>query len=295
LNDLLHDLIRVFESEKYRYNKLNLDIRLNKYLPDKDSSIIADGTRIHQVLSNLIGNALKFTEKGYIEFGYFIKERFTLLFYVKDTGKGISKENQQLIFDRFRQEEESYTRAMGGTGLGLSISKGLVELMDGEIWVESELGKGSVFYFTIPYQPEKSSEIKEHSDLTKVSEYNWSTKKCIVAEDIQHNFELINEILRKTNIQVVWAKNGLEALEACIEDPKIDIILMDIHMPVMNGFEATEKLKKIRPDIPIIALTAYAMVEDKEKCMKAGCDDYIPKPIDKRILLEKMNLYFDRA
>jgi len=207
---------------------------------------------------------------------------------VKDTGIGILKEQQEIIFERFRQAEIDYIKTSSGTGLGLTISKRLVELMGGKIRVESEAGKGSVFYFTIPYQPvKKIEEIRKPEPL----DYNLEGKKILIVEDELSSIQILKAIMDEIQVQISHAENGKEAIEICKADPDIDLVLMDIKMPVMNGYEAAREIKKIRKDLPVIAQTAYALKGDKQKCIQAGCDDYISKPIDLEILIKMMNKY----
>jgi len=280
-------LIEVLDSFRETNKDSKVELRLN--LPS-DSDLLyfrTDLLRIRQILSNLIGNALKFTEKGNIEIGYRIdesKSKTYIEFYVKDTGIGIPKNKQKLIFDRFRQIDESRTRRFGGTGLGLSISKRLVEVLGGSIWVESESKKGSTFYFALPLENgiEKDSNVVEQFQSGK---FNWKGKTILIAEDENSNFELIKATINKTKIKIVRASNGEEAVSA-VKNNNVDIVLMDIRMPVMNGYDATRQIKSTYPKLPIISITAYAMSEDESKSLDAGCDKYISKPIRPGKLLE---------
>lgn len=284
LNNLMEQLLIKFESEKIRLNKKEVVLKLEKFFENRFANIICDNVRLAQVLNNLIGNALKFTDKGHIRFGYRVDGDF-LLFFVEDTGKGISKCNHDLIFERFRQEDESNERNFGGAGLGLSICKGIVELMGGKIWMESIEGNGSTFYFTLPASILVKSEENEVTMVQEKDFYDFTGKTIIIAEDIIENFELIKILLRKTNANLIHAENGADAIQKFKSAEKTDLILMDIRMPVMNGYDATKELKKINPNLPIIALTAHAFSEEKTKCLNAGCDDFISKPIDEKSLL----------
>ena len=280
----MEQLLIKFESEKIRLNKKEVVLKLEKFFENRFANIICDNVRLAQVLNNLIGNALKFTDKGHIRFGYRVDGDF-LLFFVEDTGKGISKCNHDLIFERFRQEDESNERNFGGAGLGLSICKGIVELMGGKIWMESIEGNGSTFYFTLPASILVKSEENEVTMVQEKDFYDFTGKTIIIAEDIIENFELIKILLRKTNANLIHAENGADAIQKFKSAEKTDLILMDIRMPVMNGYDATKELKKINPNLPIIALTAHAFSEEKTKCLNAGCDDFISKPIDEKSLL----------
>jgi CheY-like chemotaxis protein len=230
---------------------------------------------------------LKFTESGAIKFGYIVNHKRNIEFFVSDTGIGLSENEQQVIFDRFRQVSSSYNKVYGGTGLGLSISKGLAEKLGGRIWVESELEKGSTFYFSIPYKPGIQMDYQEEIDYTL--EFNWQGKTILVAEDEDVNYNLIETVLSPTAAKIIRAKTGIEAIERMEEDIYIDLVLMDIKMPDMNGFEATKRIKQMRKNVPIIAQTAYAMSTDEENCIRSGCDDYISKPLRIDTLLKKID------
>jgi CheY-like chemotaxis protein len=290
LNRLLEDILLSCEIEKKNLDKDKVDLILDKTLPDNNCTITSDEVRLRQILTNLTGNAMKFTDKGFIKTGYRIGND-QILFYVQDTGKGIAQKKKEIIFERFRQEEENYTRLYGGTGLGLSISKGLVELLGGKIWIVSELGEGSTFYFSLPFASWTGHKKQAPAVSTPSSEYDFSGKTIVVEEDIYSNFRLINYMLSKTNATVLYAENGKKAVEFCQAEPHIDLILMDIQMPVMDGYEATAEIKTFLPDLPIIALTAYSFADDSTNCLEAGCADYLTKPIDKAILLEKVMKY----
>jgi len=284
LNDLLFDLFNFFQSLKIDSNSPSVKIKIHSSLSNNNSTILVDEFRLRQIFTNLIGNALKFTQKGSIDFGYSITNNI-IDFFVKDTGIGIAKEHQRLIFERFRQADDSNTRKYGGTGLGLAITKQIVELMDGEISVYSQLGEGTIFSFKLPYKPVKSTKIDNRSQIIN---YNWSNKKILVVEDIDDIFNYLKIILKPTKIKIVHAKTGVKAIDICERTSDFDLILMDIQLPKLNGYDATKAIKLILPNLPIIAQTAHAFSEDKAKCLSAGCDDFISKPIDQKILIEKM-------
>jgi len=289
--ELMRELHRYFEEE---IKKLGKSIKLVMDTSiDPDLTIKSDEFRLRQILSNIIGNAVKFTEKGIISWGCTIEKERDIKFSVKDTGIGISPENIELVFDRFRQMDDSSIRKYGGTGLGLPVSKSLVDLMGGEIWVESQIGRGSEFYFKIPYKPVKDEPYKENEVLTKLDlEYSFKNKGVLVVEDNLSNFEFIRAVLSRTKAKLFWADTGVKAIEIFKKKRKyIHLVLMDIQIPEMDGFEATRLMKKIREDIPIIAQTAFAMSRDKEKSLDAGCDDYISKPIKPLDLLNMLAKY----
>jgi PAS domain S-box-containing protein len=260
-----------------------------KAFMDADSFIFCDETRLAQVISNLLENALKFTHNGIIEFGYLFEEN-RLHFFVKDSGVGINAKDHQRIFERFGQSDNEILKVKEGSGLGLAICKGIVELMGGNIWVESELNKGATFHFIKPYcavnaKSNKQEEIKEF-----VIENN-EIKTILIAEDEETNYWYIEAALDKQPFNLIHVANGKEAVEAIQTKNNIDLILMDFNMPIMNGMDATKEIRKTHPTIPIIALTAYAMMADKEKALSIGCTDYLSKPISKNVLLETINKY----
>jgi len=252
-------------------------------LTGNDAIVISDETKLKQVLGNLVSNALKFTTKGHVRFGYTVKNNF-LEFYTEDTGIGVSPELHEEIFKRFRQAEYSAARHFGGSGLGLSISKAYVELLGGKIWLTSETGKGSIFYFTIPFRKAITDTDTENMPMR---DEKIKFKKCarlLVAEDDDSNFLLLKEIFSDLEIGILRAVNGTEAVEI-VRSNSIDMVLMDIKMPEMDGYEATRKIKSLAPALPVIAQTAYNMNEEREKAMQAGCDGYITKPVKKSELM----------
>ena len=289
LNKMLNKLYSFFESEIQIKSFRSIDLRIKAGLADKNSIIYTDQIRLQQILTNLISNAFKFTKKGFIEYGYSVTDEKTLNFYVKDTGIGLSKEEQDIIFDRFRQGENAGEELIQGTGLGLSISKGLIEFLGGSIWVESKKGSGSTFYFTIPYKILDKAKLKIKDKKEEVNnKHILENKTILIVEDDDTSFYFFKEILAETNVKLLWVKEGTEAIELCRNNPDIDLILMDIQLPQMNGYDATKEIKKHRKDLPVIAETAYALAGEKERALTAGCDDYLSKPIDKEILLKKI-------
>ncbi|MFC2128244.1 PAS domain S-box protein [Bacteroidota bacterium] len=292
INSMLDNILDIYKIKDKIKNK-KIELIISKDLPDNKANILIDGTRLQQILINLVENAYKFTDKGKMEWGYtLIKEKNNselLEFFVKDTGGGIQKNRQKMIFDRFMQEDNSTTRLIEGTGLGLTIAKAIITLLGGKIWVKSEPRQGSTFYFTIPY---RSCSVTKEATKSSVREIiDWNDKTILIAEDMDESYYLMENFLEETNATVLRAKNGSEAIEKCKKEKKIDLVLMDIRMPDMNGLEATEEIKKFRPDLPILAQTAYAIRGDKEKAYEAGCDDYLSKPISPDLLIEKMNFW----
>jgi PAS domain S-box-containing protein len=293
LNKFLQDILYTYEDLISVEEKPDLSIQLK--IPDNESpfEIITDPQRLQQILSNLLANAVKFTNSGHIVFGYNLKPNNRLQFFVTDTGIGIAKEKQELIFQRFRQLDYGYTRAYGGTGLGLAISKGLIEMLGGEIWVESEVDKGSTFFFTIPYRPVRTEELVKIDSSPKTN-IDWANKNILIVEDDDMNTKFLRIILSKTKAKLFYSDNGPEAVEMA-KNTKFDLILMDIQIPLLNGYEATRLIKSANPSTIIIAQTAHAMLDERTHCLDAGCDDYLAKPINRKELLSKIQLLFDHA
>jgi hypothetical protein len=265
-------------------------------LSTEDAVIRTDNEKVYGVLTNLIKNAIRFTYDGSIEFGYVLKsdcEPAELEFYVKDTGVGIPKNQQQMVFERFRQGSESNSRGYEGNGLGLSISKSYVEMLDGRIWVESEEGKGSTFYFTIPYiaVSEEKTTIEEVVSAEH-KEVEIKNLKILIVEDDEISYSLLSRTLQKISKEVLHAITGVEAVEYCKNNPDLDLVFMDIRMPIMDGIEATRQIRQFNKELIIIAQTAYAFAGDSEIAIEAGCNDYISKPINKTLLYELMKKYF---
>ena len=237
-----------------------------------------------------IENALKFTKQGSVSFGYSI-DADKIKFYVKDTGIGIGEKDKKIIFERFSQADNEYTKAGTGTGLGLSIAKGLVELLGGTIWLENTLTEGTTFIFTIPLVSVNQKETYVSIVKEDMIKNNTEEKTILVAEDELTNFIYIREVLKVFNIKIIRAENGQEAVDLFNENKDINLILMDIKMPILNGYEATLEIRKTSTTIPIIAVTAYAMAEDEALAMKAGCNEYISKPVSKGLLYNVIKKY----
>ena len=298
LSKLFDEIYHIYDEELKRTKtdpggSVNI-ILSNSYL-DKVPVIFADYVRLKQIFCNLINNAIKFTEQGSIEFGIkkVIKNK-GIIFYVKDTGIGIDRKNYEIIFDRFRKIEDNKITLYRGTGLGLSITKYLVEKLGGEIWLESEVGKGTEFFFKLPLKTTGESAGKRTSAMTSsgLPIPDWSRKSVLVVEDEISNFMVVESMLKKTKIEVLWAKNGEEAIEIFSKKVRIiDIILMDIKLPKMDGFVVTEEIRKINYTIPVIALTAYALPGEEHLIRQENFDDYMAKPIIRDKLLRVMARY----
>lgn|GEM_PF-914163 len=297
INKIINEVALATRDSIKKLGKENIDIKEKTANKDDNFTIITDPYRLQQIITNLVGNAQKFTTTGYIEIGYAIKSNqttqnndFYLQFYVKDTGIGIPEEKINLIFDRFRQADSKTWKKYGGSGLGLTISKKLVNLLGGDIWVNSVVGKGSVFYFTIPYVAVSANEQQKTPEYENNLIQDLKGKSILIAEDIDSNFNLLKVILSKSNANIFWAKDGQQAVDIC-RTKTIDLVLMDVKLPVLNGLRATERIKEMYKNLPVIAISAYATEEDKAISIAAGCNDYISKPIKKDHLIHLINKY----
>ncbi len=266
-----------------------LELILKEHLIGGKAAITTDKNILNNIITNLLNNAVKFTIKGRIEFGNYI-EKEMLVFYFKDTGVGIPEDRLEAIFDRFVQADLNITRPYEGSGLGLSIVRSYVGILKGEIWVESEIDEGSTFYFSIPYSPvinpTKTKQFIEHRASLPDKEL-----KILIAEDDTTSFLLLKQILESDKITVIRAENGKQAVEFMRENIDVSLILMDIKMPEINGIEATRVIRTFNPKVPIIAQTAYALSGDKEKALKAGCNEYLMKPINRDQLISLVNKF----
>jgi PAS domain S-box-containing protein len=289
LNKLFQEFHETYSSHLIHRNKPNIELQFENCFPEQAYIINTDETKIRQILNNLLGNAAKFTETGTIQFGCCIKNDF-IEFYVKDTGIGVPPEEFELIFECFRQTDHPTRKLYGGTGLGLAISKGFLMKLGGRIWVESEQNIGSTFFFTIPYKP-----IPQEMDANSDAEIKiWSNYEILVVEDEIMCFELVVEMLSDTGLNITHASTGLEALKICRKNNNLKLVLMDMRLPEIDGYEATKRIKEFKPNLPIIAQTAHALLEDRSKCINAGCDDYMTKPLNQELLIAKIKYYIDK-
>jgi PAS domain S-box-containing protein len=285
LNAILKEIIRFYQEEKIRLQKSHLDIRLAGDVYNNQVILYADPVRFRQIVTNLVGNAMKFTEKGFIELGFTLNHDHVSI-YVKDTGIGIHKDKIPLVFERFRKHNDK-NKLYGGTGLGLAISKKMVEQMGGTIEATSEIGNGSVFSFSLPFESKSGPILNFELPEESRDELFWENKKILIVEDVESNYLYLEKILKNTEITIYWAKDGNEAIELCrLHEP--DIILMDIQLPAMDGYQVTREIKNLYPQTPVIAQTAYAFSNEKENFKLAGFSDYITKPIDSDILLKSL-------
>jgi PAS domain S-box-containing protein len=281
INNIFDKLESDVSSKLNILEKKHLTVKISKASSDSLFSIFSDPERIYQIISHLLNNALKFTDEGYIEFGYNFAPNNRIAFFVKDSGIGIPNNQYENIFKKFGKSGNVNTNKNRGTGLGLALSKKLVELLNGEIIVESAEGIGSTFTFYLPIEKEQKITITKPSVF---GDLNWTSKTILVAEDTDSNYFFIEAFLERTKVNLLWAKNGIEAIEI-FKEHNVNLILMDIMMPEKDGYDTTREIKELNPDVPIIAQTALALPDDEEKCYAAGCDYVLIKPINSEDLV----------
>jgi len=289
INEIIEYIYTFFKSE---IEAKGMQFSFKNSLSSEEAILKTDHEKVYAILTNLVKNAIKYSEKGSIEMGYVETDGLghvptdgrlslhAIQFYVKDTGIGVPTDRQEAIFERFIQADIADKNAYQGAGLGLSISKAYVELLGGKIWVESEPGKGSTFYFTLPFTGEKMKEENVKNEVLAPAEVSpVNNLKILIAEDDESSEMLISIAVQKFGKEIINVRTGAAAVTACQNNPDINLVLMDIEMPEMDGYEATRQIRKFNKDIIIIAQTAYALKGDNEKAIAAGCDDYIAKPI----------------
>jgi CheY-like chemotaxis protein/nitrogen-specific signal transduction histidine kinase len=290
INKLIEDIFNTFKAEA---NQKNLKLSISLGLRADESIISSDKEKVYAILSNILKNAIKFTNSGSIEMGY-IRDAGELRFFIRDTGIGVQQDRMEIIFERFRQGSELLIRNYEGAGLGLSISKGYVEMLGGRIWVENKRSTsesmGSIFYFTLPFIPAEKTNVK---NLIMENSRNLpnSDLKILIVEDDQVSEMLLSLVARKISKHILKVGTGLEAIKACQSYPDIDMILMDIKMPEMDGYEATRQIRKFNKKVVIIAQTAYVLPGEMQLALKAGCNDYITKPINPELLKNMVTKY----
>lgn len=294
--DLQHLLDEMEKQYKPGLEEKNLYFNIYCSLEEEERRLKTDQTKLQQVLSNLISNAIKFTNEGGLELTCISKGKF-IEFCLSDTGMGIPENIQSMVFDRFVQAEPGLSRIHEGTGLGLSICKAYVEKLGGKIWLESNPGKGSRFFFTVPLDTvslnSSALEIIEDKDDKEIAD-DLKDNLILVVEDEIYNYLFVEQVLQNRGLRVLHSENGLDAVDHVKENQDIGMVLMDIRMPGIDGYEATKRIKKIRPDLPVIALTALALSGDRVKAIEAGCDDYIKKPVLSDELLEIVDKIFEK-
>ncbi|MCK9412622.1 MAG: ATP-binding protein [Prolixibacteraceae bacterium] len=277
------DYIYTFFKPELEGKKMNFFKRCT--LPSDEANIITDQEKIYAIFTNLVKNAIKYSDLGSIEIGYDKKGKY-LECYVKDTGLGIPKDRQSAIFERFIQADIKDLKARQGAGLGLSIAKAYVEILGGEIWVESELGQGSTFYFTIPYEIKTIEGAELNGSSIKHEGFDQAKPlKILIVEDDEISGILISKTVNNNGNKILQAVNGMEAVKICRKNQDIDLILMDVKLPELDGYETTKQIRQFNKKVVIIAQTAYGLVGEWEKAISAGCNDYIAKPLNKRDLL----------
>jgi light-regulated signal transduction histidine kinase (bacteriophytochrome) len=291
INEQIEYIYTFFNPEA---EKKGLQLLIKNTLPSKESIIKTDYEKLYAILTSLVGNAIKFTQTGSIELGVEKKGNY-LEFFVKDSGEGIRHEVKTVIFERFRQDIDFKSRFNEGAGLGLSISKAYVEMLGGKIWLESEIGKGSTFYFTLPYIAESEANVVSKVVPSGIGADKQVNKlKILIAEDDETSESFLSIVLKVYCREILKAGTGDEAVEACRNNPDIDLVLMDVRMPKMNGYEATHQIRQFNKNVVIIAQTAYGLAGDREKAIEAGCNDYISKPFNKAILTALIQKHFSR-
>lgn len=293
LGELFTELELTYNNFLKKKDKLNLDLVFQLPTQSHHDVIFTDPYRLKQILNNLYINALRHTDSGKIEIGYNILNDSKIQFFVSDTGKGIPHSELKNIFKRFTQNGDPLSSEVSGSGLGLSICKDLATLLGGDIHVKSIEGEGSIFVLTIPYDKIKIPMVRPVSKPTTSLRYDFKDYTIMIAEDTPYNYEYLYSILNKTGANVIWAKDGIDVLKL-YEKSKVDLILMDIQLPEINGYEATSQIRKNNHDLPIIAQTAYAMAEDKQKCIESGCNEVLVKPIRMDEVLSTVAKYLNK-
>ena len=287
LNEICNE---IFHSYTHEIRK-GISFTIDPGASNGNDLVLTDGTKVKQILRNLVSNSMKFVEKGFIKFGYVMKD-MEVEFFVEDSGIGISKEKQDHIFDRFFKDDTEKTKLYDGVGLGLAISKGLTLLLGGRIWLESEPGQGARFSFTIPIKKTDFAYVntEKRKEIETLEGFRPSQLSVLIAEDDPQNQMYISEALRRMGFNTILASDGGKTLELCRKHMEINLVFMDIKMPVMDGYEVSREIRKFRPDLYIIAQTAFALNE-KEKALSAGFDDYIAKPFKMEQLREVINAF----
>lgn len=288
--DIKELLLKLISEYAHKAKEKNLIIHLENEIPEEKNIIITDKSKLTKILNNLIDNGIKFTNTGSITiFSYIVEDSIEIS--IKDTGIGIKQKDQDIIFKSFSQSEKEISKNFGGLGLGLAIAKQYTDLIGGKISFVSKENEGSAFLLKIPYTP-----MQNNGELSINKEGNIIPEKHVVliAEDGEINFLFLKTVLTKMmdfEFVIYRAKNGKEAVEICEGNDKIDLVLMDIKMPIMDGYDATKRIKKMRPDLPVVAQTAYSTEEDIERALAAGCDDFLAKPVDRKILRPILDKY----
>jgi PAS domain S-box-containing protein len=291
LGRFMQSLKAEFENIRASMGKVAVELMLEIPAHYPDLVVQTDEFKVRQILWNLLSNAIKFTPVGKVTFGFnIINDRKSIEFFVSDTGIGIDAAFHQVIFERFHRLDSGISRQYGGVGLGLPISQGLASLFGERIQIDSVPGQGTTFRFRIPLKlnnPDTAGSVPVR-EIRKI--YNWKGKTILMVEDDPVNMRFLTVLLTRTEADLLYASDGREAIELITRN-EVDLVLMDMQLPLMNGYEATRRIREIKPDLPVIAQTANVMAEDRDECLEAGCNDYIPKPIDKNVLYHKVNRF----
>lgn len=288
LNRILNS---VYNQLKYKADNKNIKFQSSALFSLYESEVTIDETKVIQILTNLVENAIKYTDSGFVKFGCSVSAS-DVLFFVEDTGRGIPENMKDIVFERFRQGADQPGNIQEGLGLGLSISKSYVQLMGGELRLESKENHGSKFTFSIPYKAAMSGSASKKQSSSALNLLIHKT--ILVVDDVEINYYLVSELLHGQNLSVVYASSGADAIEQVTNNPDIDLVLMDIKMPGMDGYTATMEIKKRRPDLPVIAQTAYALAGDRQKSIENGCDDYISKPLSQESLIGILKRFLEK-
>ncbi len=286
INELMEEQYSLF---KPKADEKGLVLKLADRLHDEPLHVLSDKHKLASIMANLLNNAIKFTDHGHVELGNYV-EGDELVFFVKDTGVGIPESKLQAIFERFVQADPEITRGHEGSGLGLSIARAYLKLLDGRIWVESEQGKGSTFYFAITARPafvaKQAATGQKHPATCSLA-----GQTILIAEDDDLSYLFLETILEDYDLNMLRAETGEEVIKLLQEHPEASLILMDLKMPGMGGLAATHEIRKFNTNIPIIAQTAHALMGDKATAIEHGCNDYLSKPINRKELISLMHQY----
>jgi len=292
LNAFLDELLVSCRQEQNLRGLHNIEIKLVKGFNNGPFLIYTDAVRLRQVISNLVTNSLKFTDAGSISIGYVISAEDQIQFYVKDTGTGIKKEARTDIFESFKQDKSTRSRNTEGSGLGLAISKSLIKMLEGDIWLDTESGFGTTVYFTLPHhyaKKEKKSSFLEN----KINIPDYSGKKILIVDDIRQNILYLKSLLKHTNAELLIANSGDQSIKICNENSDISIVLMDIMMPNIDGYDACKEIKRMHPNISVIMQTAFTLADNEEKSYAYGASDFLSKPINPQSLFNSINKFIE--
>lgn len=257
-----------------------------------NENIVTDEIKLRQIFHSILGNAVKFTDEGFIRFGYRLNNN-TIEFFIADSGIGINESEKDFIFECFRQSETPTRKLYGGNGLGLAIAKGFAQMLGGTVWAAKPDEQGALFYVSLPYVPVVECINDNNVDMAD-NNNKWASFNLLVVEDDISGMSLIYELLEETGINIIHAVTGLEAVKICRHQPNLHLVLMDMRLPEMDGYEATKRIKEFRPELPIIAQTAHALSEDRRKCINAGCNDYLTKPLKQEQLFDIMSRFLEK-